>query len=240
MDKAHILSEIKRTADENDGKPLGAGRFQNATGIRKSDWESKYWARWGDALSEAGYEPNPIQSAYDDAYLLEMLVSLIQELGSFPTVREFRIKAHSDETFPSYSVFARFVPGKGRKAELARKVFNYAQRKGGLADVVAICQPLCKATDPIDDHSEQWGYVYLIKSGRNYKIGKSSDPERRAGEVELLLPDKTTLVHKIKTDDPSGIEAYWHRRFAPKRKRGEWFSLASGDVAAFKRRKQFM
>lgn len=79
--------------------------------------------------------------------------------------------------------------------------------------------------------------MYLLKHGQHYKIGRTNDTARRRREVSLLLPEELEHVHVIETDDPEGIEAYWHRRFAAKRIRGEWFTLISEDVAAFKRRR---
>jgi hypothetical protein len=67
MLREHILEEIRRTTKENGGKPLGSRRFADATGIRESEWRGKLWARWGDALTEAGFAANQLQVAFDDA-----------------------------------------------------------------------------------------------------------------------------------------------------------------------------
>ena len=88
----------------------------------------------------------------------------------------------------------------------------------------------------------QTGYVYLVKHGSRaeYKIGKTLNPLRREGEMRLQLPERLQPVHYIETDDPAGVEAYWHGRFAAKRKEGEWFALDREDVAAFKRWKRIV
>jgi len=77
-----------------------------------------------------------------------------------------------------------------------------------------------------------------MRSGRRSKIGHTTSPSRRHREVRLDLPDPTMLVHSIPTDDPFGIESYWHHRFGAKRIREtEFFKLDASVVAAFKRRK---
>jgi hypothetical protein len=96
---------------------------------------------------------------------------------------------------------------------------------GTRAEPIAPKQPSPKAV--------KTGSVYLIKSGRFYKIGRSNAVGRRERELTIQLPEKVKLVHAIKTDDPCGIEDYWHRRFAERRKNGEWFQLTRTTFPLF-------
>jgi Meiotically up-regulated gene 113 len=240
MIKQHILDEIQRTAAANGGQALGVGRFEQETGIKESDWRGKYWARWGDAVAEAGLSPNRLNSAYDEAHLLKMLADLVRKLGRFPTTSEMQLKRRTDPEFPSDTVYKRF----GGKAEQAKRLLEYCLTVPALDDVAALCRAVAvtaQSEDGIDDQEHddevQYGFVYLIKSGRHYKIGRSNAAGRREREIALQLPEKANTVHVIRTDDPPGIEAYWHRRFAEKRRNGEWFELEAPDVRAFKRRR---
>src|SRR5262245_45298090 len=121
-----------------------------------------------------------------------------------------------------------------------RQTRCHCRTRGDFSDVLGMCEAVSRAgprSPAKRDEEPEMGFVYLFKSGRHYKIGKSNAAGRREREVALQLPERTTTVHTIRTDDPAGIESYWHRRFEPKRLNGEWFDLSAADVKAFKRRK---
>ena len=237
MNKEHIIQEIKRTAKANGGIPLGHSRFEAETGIKYADWFGKIWARWGDALTEAGFAPNKLQSAFDKSEVLSKFAELARELGKIPAKGDIRLKKRNDSTFPNENVFKQF----GAKADLIKELANYFKDRSGYEDVVSLCKAHLTSnpndSEPPENQKEEIGFVYLIKSGRHYKIGRANSAGRREYEIALQLPDKTKTIHVIRTDDPSGIETYWHNRFALKRKNGEWFELNAADVAVFKKRK---
>lgn len=234
LTKEDILDEIKKTAKENEGIPLGVSRFESQTGIKPYDWH-RYWARFSDAQREAGLSPNTLVTAYDDEYLFEKFISLMREIEKWPTKDDIRVKINSNPGYPNDKTFFRL----GNKQKLATRLLAYAKDKK-YDDVEKICDSVLKTysdEESLNDDSEnqKFGIVYLFKSGHNYKIGRTNDSGRRHHEITIQLPEGLELIHEIKTDDPSGVEAYWHRRFELKRKNGEWFDLNSSDIKAFKR-----
>jgi len=239
MDKQHILREIQRTAKANAGVPLGREKFLQETGIKESDWSGIHWARWGDALREAGFTANELQSAHDEDYLLERYVALIREVSRVPVAMELRLKRRSDPSFPSHNTFARF----GTKQQLIAKAIEFCRSRGGLDDVEQICQaqvaaPTTDREEAYESVNDEFGFVYLLHfGGDEYKIGCSNNVERRFREIKTQMPYDGKIIHAIKTGDPEGIEAYWHQYFKDKRLKGEWFKLSASDIKYFKKRK---
>src|SRR5581483_1686337 len=166
MDKEHIISEIRRTATANGGVALGWRRFEEETGIRYYDWFGQFWTRWGDAVREAGFEPNRMSEAYDDRFLLEKLVLLTRSLGRVPTQGDLRLATRNDSQFPSEKAFRR----PGSKPVRASRLLAFCEANPGNADVAELWRhvsSLAQSPDAeqADSAPPPVGYVYLLKHG---------------------------------------------------------------------------
>lgn len=238
MNKGMIIAEIQRTAAANGGTPLGWKRFIAETGVQERDWK-RYWARWSEALQEAGLAANRLTTPYTDDEMLHALADLAVTIGRLPTDADMRFATNSEHAVPSDRTFRKRWP---RRADLLSALGGWCRGRQGFESVEAAVLAVPAAPTPADPELAsapvaQDGYVYLKQFRREFKIGWSRDPLRRQQEIGRQLPDDLVIVHVILTDDPTGIEAYWHKRFAAKRAKGEWFALTQEDVRAFKRRK---
>lgn len=233
--REEIVKAIKLVAAESAGKSPGRLSFEKKTGIKYADWFGKFWTKWNDALAEAGLDINSMNAKIPDDDLLRSLACLARELGHLPTFGEIRLRGQTDAVLPDAKVFARF----GGKERLVEKLRGWCAEMHGYEDVLAMCPHKGEIQDKSEDGdpATAQGFVYLIRHGeRNeYKIGCTSNPLRREGEISLELPEKVVPIHVIETDDRYGVEKYWHNRFADKRKNGEWFALSQGDIRAFRR-----
>jgi hypothetical protein len=245
MDKQRILDEIRRTAI--DGKPLGRDQFYSQTGIREIDWLGKYWARWGDAQTEAGFDPNSFNAKFGDDEILLRIIELARKLGKIPTRPEMRMERRTNPQFPNDSVITR----RWKRNELIETLVKFCannQRYQDVSEILNSLPSVSELSDAEEDNSSQSvmnesGYVYIIRAQGAYKIGCTRAPYRRAAEIANQSAKGAELLHLICTDDPEGIEKYWHDRFSEKRlsgvnkQSGEWFALKAEDLRAFKKRK---
>lgn len=245
-DRAEILRQIQRLADR-DGTPPGRARFTSETGITQGQWEGVFWARWRDALAEAGFPPHELNPPLDRRMVLEHLAELTERLGRYPTVNEQKIeRRRTGGEFPSKGAIARLGRKQQQLEELAAfcadedRPHISAIIEQELAQLPRTTDPGGDGDDGSDASATTHGYVYLLRdpSSGQYKIGCSASPGRREYEVGLRLPEAPELVHEIETDDMYGMERYWHHRFRDRRRRGEWFSLSSADVRTFRSRRK--
>jgi len=243
-DKQMILSEIRRIAANNDGKPPGVDRFRTETGIGEHEWRGTFWARWGDAVREAGFAPLEWTTGSSAEEILEELAKLVRQYGKYPTNSEILLSKKKNEKIPTPKALVRKL---GPKAEAIRRLINYCRCGDTNSDVFEILARLDAGKNSEERADERMtgagklkpsGHVYLVKSGKLYKIGCSENHWRRKSELHKKTAEGITEVHTISAiDDASGIERYWHERFEEKRQHGEWFDLSPEDISAFKKRK---
>lgn len=232
--KQNILQKIRQVASNNGGKPPGVASFETATGVKRHEWQGRIWRNWSDAVVEAGFAPNALQGAWDEAEILRIITEISKAIGRFPSSGDLKFELHHRPNSPD----AKTVLARWNMPELAAALAEYADEHGEqvVAAHARAYTPRQRSRDNDSDSSESaLGYVYMQRHGLDYKIGFTTSLNKRGRQIQIELPQEIELVHSILTDDPAGVESYWHKRFATKRTRGEWFKLTKADVYAFKR-----
>jgi hypothetical protein len=232
--KEKLLGAYNRLVKEHGGELIGERIFKRETGFSHHYWKGGYWRSWSAFQIDAGHEPNSQTEKISDDIVLNRFAQLALEMNAVPSEADLMLKRNDDPSFPSKAVYRRW----GSRDALLAKVADYCESEVQFAPVLDLLRR--GVTSRMDSRLEAGqinGFVYLLRSGKNYKLGRTNAVGRRLRELAIQLPQKPDTVHVIETDDPEGIEQYWHRRFANKRQGGEWFSLTTDDVKAFKRRR---
>lgn len=84
--------------------------------------------------------------------------------------------------------------------------------------------------DTSESKSDQDGYIYVLRSGKFFKIGKTVDPHGRFMQISPVMPEKVELVFLFYSPTMNTAEATLHDRFNAKRVNGEWFVLDRDDI----------
>ena len=232
--KESIIKAYNALVKQMGGNPVGIGVFTRETGISSYYWHGGYWRSWSAFQADAGHVPNSPTQRIADEIVLQRFAEFILERSEIPTQADLTLKKREDPTFPDKRVFSRW----GNQDALLAKVAEYCAGKKQFLPVLELLeQGVSSSLDHRLGSLNIKGFVYLLRSGKNFKLGRTNAVGRRLRELAIQLPEKPNTVHVIETDDPEGIEQYWHRRFSDKRQGGEWFALSPEDVKAFKKRR---
>jgi hypothetical protein len=74
LNKQQVIEAIRRHVEDH-GSPPERARFKRDHIVPSSAFDGMYWARWTDAVREAGFEPLERPETMDSAHLLDCLVS---------------------------------------------------------------------------------------------------------------------------------------------------------------------
>jgi hypothetical protein len=139
-----------------------------------------YWARWGDALKEAGFEPIVPQHKIPEDVICKKFCELSIKLKKKPTYSELKMAKRNDVDFPSSRIMVRHY---GSISKLSERAIEYAKRDKEYSSAV----DYLSTSDGVDRGESRLptalGCVYLIKGGRRFKVGRTKDVESRIPEL---------------------------------------------------------
>lgn len=171
--REEILDEIRRTATANGGRPIGRSRFRELTGISEYAL-AQHWATYGDAVREAGLEPNKLQGQLDRDRVIRQLIELVRALGHVPTSNELRRARAADPSFPTTGVFERL----GSKDERVAKALEACRVLPDYEDVEGILE------------------AYLAERGSEDNAGSTADvgPPSYGSSTSLAAIEASTRL----------------------------------------------
>jgi hypothetical protein len=79
-------------------------------------------------------------------------------------------------------------------------------------------------------HADKMPSVYLVKSGKHYKIGFSSDIDKRLKNLDANAPMGVKLIWRFRSKYAEYLERLLHYYLMDKHLRREWFTLTNDDV----------
>lgn len=244
LSRTQIIEAIRKIA-ALDRTPPGQKRFATLTKTRITAWHGVFWARWSEALREAGFEPNTVVARYSDEELLESYAQLALKLGRIPIAAEMDIERARGTDIPDWCTLTRRF---GLRQGVMRRLKAHCESRPHLAPVAALCAtyvrknpmapgaPRGRKRELGESKSPERGpgFVYLVKCAEKYKIGRTDCIKRRCRELAQSIPFPVELIHSARVRDCRAMERFWHRRFRSKNVGGEWFELDDADVAVFK------
>lgn len=83
-----------------------------------------------------------------------------------------------------------------------------------------------------DDHI---GYVYVIKSGPNYKIGRTKNLLRRQRQFQTGNAENIEFLYYRQYNDCIAVEKKLHSIFSSYRVHGEWFVFDNQSLELLKK-----
>ena len=165
MNRNQIVSEVKRVAEANGGKPLGERLFYKETGLNIQALQRAGFPNYGHAREAAGYARGTFGAAYSDDELFGPLARLTRDKQHFPTIGEIRVAQYSSGG-PSYDAYQRAA----KRGPLRKQLLDWCRQQKEFSDVASILEAAsdlhskagarARGTEKVIN-----GYVYLMRYG---------------------------------------------------------------------------